>query len=96
MIKIVDYEYCRINDSAIERPYSPTASDEDYAQIREEDGNATDTIQYYYPEESSVADVGPTTDYELVDIPTAEGNETQPVSKIPPINPNPSYEAIVQ
>ena len=87
-------------DSSNERPYSPTASDEHYAQIREEDGNATDTIQYDYPEEPSLSvDDGPTTDYELVDIPTAaepEGNETQPVSKVLHINPNPSYEAIAQ
>ena len=69
------------NDSGtIERSYSPTASDENYAQIHEEDGNTTDTIQYHYPVESSVVDVGHTADYGPVDIPTVEGNETQPVS----------------
>lgn len=63
------------------------ASDENYAEIYEEDVNTTDTTQYHYPVESSVVDVGPTADYEMVDVPTVEGNETQPVSKIPSINP---------
>ena len=77
--------------STIERPYSPTASDEDYVEIHEEDGIAADTIEYHYPEESPV-DVGPATDYELVVVesPTAKGNGTQSELQMPPTTANPS------
>ena len=80
--------------STIEGPYSPTASDEDYVEMHEEDSKATDTIEYHYPEESPVG-VDPTTDYELVvvDSPTAEENGAQLELKIPPTNANPSYVA---
>ena len=81
--------------STIEGPYSPTASDEDYVEMYEEDSKAADTMEYHYPEEESPVGVEPTTDYELVvvDSPTAEGNGTQLELKIPPTNANPSYVA---
>ena len=64
----------------MERPYSPTASDQENYEVNE-DGGATDTVHYHYPEEPP-KDVGPTTDYELVvvNIPTAEENVVQPAN----------------
>lgn len=90
MIFVNSYTFLKLIYSTIERPYSPTASGEDYIQMHEEDGKAADTIEYYYPEELPV-DVGPTTDYELVESPTANGNGTQSELKLPPTSANPSY-----